>query len=108
MNIRSIARKPFTDIFFSNPVMPSFLRLALSDSLSYEPSNNTGGSINNYNDIKFCKLQQNKKLRGFYKMIKEVQEHGNHLTNDLSLPDLIQLAGATSVEYCGGPYIEVG
>lgn len=37
------------------------------------------------------------------KIIKNVKEDGNHITAMLSYSDLIQLAGYTAVEYCGGP-----
>ena len=36
-------------------------------------------------------------------IIKNVKTHGNHITEMLSMNDLIQLAGYTAVEYCGGP-----
>lgn len=36
-------------------------------------------------------------------MIKKVKENGNHVTELLSYSDIIQLAGYTAVEYCGGP-----
>lgn len=36
-------------------------------------------------------------------IIHDVKEHGNHITEILSYNDLIQLAGYTAVEYCGGP-----
>ena len=36
-------------------------------------------------------------------IIKNVKTHGNHITEMLSMNDLIQLAGFTAVEYCGGP-----
>jgi L-ascorbate peroxidase len=37
------------------------------------------------------------------KIIEQVQANGNHITCLLSKSDLIQLAGYTAVEYCGGP-----
>jgi hypothetical protein len=40
-------------------------------------------------------------------MIKEQQTEGNHITEMLSLSDLIQIAGASAVEYAGGPFINV-
>lgn len=36
-------------------------------------------------------------------IIKDVKENGNHITAMLSHADLLQLAGYTAVEYCGGP-----
>lgn len=35
--------------------------------------------------------------------MKELKTRGNHVTAMLSYSDLIQLAGYTAVEYCGGP-----
>jgi hypothetical protein len=55
MNIRSIARKPFYDIFHLNPIMSQLLRLAMSDSLSYDPINKIGGPFNNFAFSKFKK-----------------------------------------------------
>ena len=37
------------------------------------------------------------------KLISDLKETGNHITAMLSYSDLIQLAGYTAVEYCGGP-----
>jgi len=37
------------------------------------------------------------------KLVKEVKEEGNHITEMLSYSDIIQLGGYTAVEYCGGP-----
>ncbi len=59
MNIRSIARKPFYDTFHLNPIMPQLLRLAMSDSLSYDPVNKTGGPFNNFSFTKFKKAHIN-------------------------------------------------
>ena len=36
-------------------------------------------------------------------MVQQVQHEGNHITALLSFNDLLQLAGYTAVEYCGGP-----
>ena len=69
MNIRSIARKPFFDTFHlynnyknRNPVMPQLLRFALSDGLSYDPLNKTGGPFNNFPFSKFKKASINSGL----------------------------------------------
>ncbi len=35
--------------------------------------------------------------------IIDIKESGNHITDMLSLADLIQMGGYTAVEYCGGP-----
>ena len=66
MNIRSIARKPFYDIFhlyqifyYRNPIMPQILRFAMSDGLSYDPLNKTGGPFNNFPFSKFKKAAIN-------------------------------------------------
>lgn len=37
------------------------------------------------------------------KLLKDIKNHGNHITAMLSYSDLIQLGGYTAVEYCGGP-----
>jgi catalase (peroxidase I) len=35
--------------------------------------------------------------------VKKLKTNGNHITNILSISDLIQLGGYAAVEYCGGP-----
>lgn len=107
MNIRSIARKPFWDLFFIKPIMPGFLRLALSDSLSWNSEKKIGGSIGNFKSSEFASLQINKGLKPIYKDITNLQENGNHITDMLTIADLIQIGGAAAVEYCGGPQLNV-
>jgi len=46
---------------------------------------------------------QNPQLNLAMKEILDVKKNGNHITAILSISDLIQLAGYTAVEYCGGP-----
>lgn len=107
MNIGSIARKPFFDNFFLSPSMPGFLRLALSDSLSFNSVEHSGGAINNFHSHNFLKLPVNSGLKAFYKTAEEIHHEGNHITVMLSLPDIIQIGGASAVEYAGGPFINV-
>jgi catalase (peroxidase I) len=38
----------------------------------------------------------------------EIKESGNHITELLSVADLIQLGGVVGVEYTGGPSINFG
>jgi len=40
-------------------------------------------------------------------MVQALQKEGNHITEILSMSDLIQIGGASSVEYCGGPFIQI-
>lgn len=107
MNIRSIARKPFWDLFFIKPIMPGFLRLALSDSLSWDPENRLGGTIGNFKSSQFTSLKINKDLNLIYQDVQNLQENGNHITDMLTIADLIQIGGAASVEYCGGPQLNI-
>jgi catalase (peroxidase I) len=107
MNIRSLARKPFFDFFWLYPHMPQMLRIALSDALTYSPEVPTSGAKGNFNFSKFRKLKVNSGLGKAFKIIKEIKEEGNHITERLSISDLIQLSGASAIEYCGGPYIEM-
>jgi L-ascorbate peroxidase len=107
MNIRSIARKPFFDFFFMGPIMPQVMRIALSDALTYKPGVNTSGPRAHFNFSKFRKLKANAGLNKQFKVIKEIKEEGNHVTDRLSLSDLIQIGGASAIEYSGGPYIEM-
>jgi L-ascorbate peroxidase len=45
----------------------------------------------------------NPQLNSAINIIRDIKEHGNHITAMLSYSDLIQLGGYTAVEYCGGP-----
>ena len=107
MNIRSIARKPFFDFMFLNPLMPQLLRVAMSDALTYSPNIESSGPRAHFNFGKFRKLKVNTGLTKAYKAIKEIKEEGNHITERLSISDLIQIGGASAIEYAGGPYIEL-
>ena len=46
---------------------------------------------------------KNPGLKEASKIIRDVKDNGNHITELLSLADLIQLGGYTSIQYCGGP-----
>jgi len=46
---------------------------------------------------------KNAQYNAAIKIVKDVQENGNHITAMLSVSDLLQLGGYTAVEYCGGP-----
>jgi catalase (peroxidase I) len=107
MNIRSLARKPFFDFYFIGPIMPHILRIAVSDALTFSPEVDTSGPRGHFNFNKFRKLKINSGLSKHFKTIKEIKEEGNHITERLSISDLIQIGGASAVEYCGGPYIEL-
>ena len=107
MNIRSIARKPFFDFMYLSPMMPQLLRIALSDALTFNPKIETSGPRGHFNFSKFRKLKVNSGLNKAFKVIKEIKEEGNHITERLSTSDLIQIGGASVIEYCGGPYIEL-
>ena len=107
MNIRVIAKKPFYDCFYIAPTMPNFLRIALIDSLSYNSSNNTGGSYNNFDNYHFKKQSICKGLSKTIKEIEEVHTNGNHITAMLSKADLIQIGGGAAIEYAGGPSIDI-
>jgi catalase (peroxidase I) len=107
MNISIIARRPFFDLFYKSPSMPSFLRLALIDSLSFDSNKSIGGPINNFLNHKFLKQRINQGLKPFLKEINEIHNEGNHITSMLSVSDLIQIGGAAAIEYSGGPKISV-
>lgn len=107
MNISIVARKAFYDKFFVKPLMPNFLRMALADGLSYNPLNNSGGAIDNFRQKEFFKLHVNLNQKSNYKEFSDIKEQGNHITNLLSIPDLIQVGAAASIQYCGGPFIDV-
>lgn len=107
MNISVIARRPFYDKFFIKPSMAGFLRIALIDSLSFDKTTHTGGSINNFRCHNFLKLKCNSGLKDTLKELVDIHQQGNHITEMLSVSDLIQIGGAASIQYCGGPFIDV-
>jgi cytochrome c peroxidase len=87
--------------------MPQMLRIAMSDALSFNPGVETSGPRAHFNFSKFRKLKANTGLSKTFKVIKELKTEGNHITEKLSISDLIQLGGASAVEYCGGPFIDI-
>jgi catalase (peroxidase I) len=107
MNIRSIARKPFFDFMYLQPIMPQLLRIAMSDALTYNPNVENTGPKAHFNFNRFRKLKVNSGLNVAFKVIKEIKSEGNHVTELLSISDLIQIGGASAVEYCGGPFIDL-
>ena len=100
-----IARKAFYDKFFLKPSMSGFLRLALSDSLSF--NSHSGGSVENFKEKAFLKLKANHGLKQWYNDVLDIHSNGNHITRMLSVADLIQIGGAAAVQYSGGPEIDV-
>ena len=38
-------------------------------------------------------------------MVEDIKKEGNHVTEILSMSDLVQLGSIAAVEYCGGPLI---
>lgn len=107
MNIRVIARRAFFDKFFVTPSMPEFLRMALSDSMSYDKAEEKGGAINNFRNAAFKKLKIHHGMNSRIKDLNEIHKDGNQITIMLSSSDLIQIGGAAAVQYCGGPFINV-
>jgi catalase (peroxidase I) len=107
MNIRSIARKAFYDFYFQSPMMPQMLRIGMSDALTFSSGKEGTGARGHFNFSRFRKLKENTGLGKHFKTIKEIKEEGNHITERLSISDLIQLAGASAVEYTGGPFIDI-
>ena len=88
--------------------MPQSLRVAMMDALSFNPVRRTGGPCANWKIRKFAKMERNKGLSSTFTLTKSfTEEYGNHITAMLSVSDLIQIGGASAVEYCGGPYINV-
>eukprot|EP00340_Litonotus_pictus_P003585 CAMPEP_0170514024 /NCGR_PEP_ID=MMETSP0209-20121228/584_1 /TAXON_ID=665100 ORGANISM="Litonotus pictus, Strain P1" /NCGR_SAMPLE_ID=MMETSP0209 /ASSEMBLY_ACC=CAM_ASM_000301 /LENGTH=234 /DNA_ID=CAMNT_0010797923 /DNA_START=62 /DNA_END=766 /DNA_ORIENTATION=- len=87
--------------------MHGFLRLALSDSLSFNPSSKLGGSIDNFRESAFLKSKINSGLKKYYKDVLDVHSFGNHVTAMLSVADILQIGGASAVQFAGGPYIDV-
>ena len=103
MNLNCIAKKPFFDLFYTKPCMAQLLRCALYDATLA----NADGSIRGPRATVFLQNQltiaQSKELNDAFKEVKKLVSDGNHITEMLSMADLIQLGGYAAVEYCGGP-----
>ena len=52
-------------------------------------------------------IAQSKEYSFVVKQVREIKETGNHITDKMTLADLIQLGGYAAVEYCGGPSMEL-
>ena len=98
MNLNSISKKPFFNLFYSTPCMGQLIRLAFNDAIQGGPN----GSIRLGKEIK---RPENAGLKFALNNVVDFKEHGNHITNILSYADLIQLGGYAAIEYCGGPFI---
>lgn len=103
MNLNHIAKKPFFDIFYMRPIMPILLRAAIYDASAI----NGDGTIRGPKATAALKNQMtiagSKELDAALKEVKKLKIYGNHITEMLSVADLIQLGGYAAVEYCGGP-----
>jgi len=94
--------------------MPQFYRIAFNEGISWDPTSDKGGCRNFFHFSAFKNAHANKGLfvrksfiiwQKYYKMIEALKNDGNHITELLSMSDMIQLGGICAVEYCGGPKI---
>lgn len=83
--------------------MPALLRAAIYDATAH----NTDGTLRGPHGTATLKNQlaiaKSKELKLAISEIKKIKTNGNHITQILSISDLIQLGGYAAVEYCGGP-----
>mmetsp|Transcript_27111 Transcript_27111/g.19547 ORF Transcript_27111/g.19547 Transcript_27111/m.19547 type:complete len:142 (-) Transcript_27111:836-1261(-) len=100
MNINHIAKKPFFDLFYRSPCMPTMLRLALTDAASFNGDGSLQGPTGT---LLHRAVKTNPELAEALHHITDIKEEGNHITDMLSLSDLIQMGGYAAVEYCEGP-----
>jgi L-ascorbate peroxidase len=101
MNLNHIAKKPFFDLFNRTPCMPTLVRLCFHDAGTYDPATGQGGA--DASIIYEMDRPDSAGLQFALDKIKEVKENGNHITDMLSMADLIQLGGICGIQYCGGP-----
>jgi len=100
MNINHIAKKPFFDLFYRSPCMPTMLRLALTDAASL----NTDGSLQGpTGTLDHRAIKKSPELEEALRHITDIKHEGNHITEMLSVSDLIQMGGYAAIEYCEGP-----
>ena len=100
MNINHIAKKPFFDLFYRTPCMPTMLRLALTDAASFKQDGSLQGPTGL---LMHSAVKKNPELVTALHHITDMKEEGNHITEMLSISDLIQMGGYAAVEYCEGP-----
>jgi hypothetical protein len=82
-----------------------WLKLALSDSLSYDASTDEGGATGAVQHDRAL-LEGNQRLRKAVETLKGVQQQLTK-TTEVSLADVIAYAGAEAIEASGGPRIQV-
>ena len=100
MNINHIAKKPFFDLFYRTPCMPTMLRLALTDAASFNKDGNLQGPTATLDH--HC-VKKSPELEEALRHITDIKHEGNHITEMLSMSDLIQMGGYAAIEYCEGP-----
>lgn len=82
---------------------PGLLRLAFHDAGTYSAKEKNGGVGGSITMLSELAREENDGLAKSATLIKKLKE----IMPEVSLADLIAMAGAVSVEISGGPYIEV-
>lgn len=103
MNLNHIAKKPFFDLFFTKPVMPQLLRAAIYDATALNADGSVRGPRGTAILSNQLTIAKSKELKEAINEVKKFHANGNHITEMLTISDLIQLGGYAAVEYCGGP-----
>ena len=103
MNLNHIAKKPFFDLFYSQPAMPQMLRAALYDASFINADGSHRGARGTAILTNQQQIAHSSELSFAMKEIQSIKHTGNHVTAMLSTADLIQLGGYAAIEYCGGP-----
>jgi catalase (peroxidase I) len=99
MNLNHIAKKPFWDLFYKTPCMSQLIRLAFNDAIRYNARDKTGGADASIRFDNALNRVENTGLNFAMKQILFAKTDGNHITNMLSLSDLIQLGAYAALEY---------
>ena len=81
--------------------MGAFVRLAFHDAGTYDRF--TGFSGANASIFHEMDHPHSTGLHWALNQIVDIKNHGNHITNVLSMADLIQLGGYAAIEYLEGP-----
>ncbi len=82
---------------------PGLLRLAFHDSGTFCKKENNGGVSGSITNLSELARDENDGLKNSAELVMKLKEK----LPDVSVPDLIAVAGAVAVEICGGPAIEV-
>ena len=98
MNLNHIAKKPYFDLFYKTPCMAQMLRLAFNDACTYDASTKTGGVIGSLRHKQSLLRPENEGLSFAVGQARSFKKEGNHITNLLTISDIIHIGGIAAIE----------